>query len=455
MRPVIVMLSLAACGRIGFDPGSEATPDAPQGPSVFGQFAGTGAGRSVTTIGANDDLIVTGWSEAGVDLGGGALPNAGNADVFVARYTVDGVHLWSKSFGSTNSDVPLMVATDAAENLYISGLFGGAIDFGTETMMPSGDTDSYLVSFTGAGDYRWSQRMGTATVGVIDSAHDVAVSPAGDLYTVGLTVGTSEAGGMPFTCGASDQAMFIAAFTTEGTHRWSRCYGIGAWNSARGVAADTAGNLTITGYYTDALDLGGGPLPFGNALDVFVASYDRDGNHRWSHGFGGSADDWGNKVAVDADDNVFATGFFRNTMNPNGNAGIASNGMSDGYVVKYDANGVFQWVRTFGGTDCEDTRRLAVDDSGAVYATGMFVGTVDFGAGNVTSTGTSDGFITAFAADGTPQPTRIVGGAMDDEAQSVTVTSSGIVVTGEADLVGSPCPNTSSSASGSIFLRRI
>ena len=46
-----------------------------------------------------------------------------------------------------------------------------------------------------------------------------------------------------------------------------------------------------------------------------------------------------------------------------------------------------------GGTDIDFSDRVAVDSSGNVYTTGYFQGTVDFGAGNVTSAGSYDVFV--------------------------------------------------------------
>jgi hypothetical protein len=132
-----------------------------------------------------------------------------------------------------------------------------------------------------------------------------------------------------------------------------------------------------------------------------------------------------------------------------------TNGKSDGYLVKFDSTGAFQWVRTFGGTECDLTRRVSIDDSGDAYVTGVFVGTVDFGSGPVTAAGVGDGYIARFASDGTPKPTLTLGGPLVDETHDVVITSAGLIVTGEADFVSSTCPNTSATQEGSIFLRRL
>ena len=55
---------------------------------------------------------------------------------------------------------------------------------------------------------------------------------------------------------------------------------------------------------------------------------------------------------------------------------------------------------TFGGTSTDYGQGVAVDGSGNVYTTGVFQGTVDFGAGNVTSNGSYDVFVTKRNAAG-------------------------------------------------------
>ena len=82
---------------------------------------------------------------------------------------------------------------------------------------------------------------------------------------------------------------------------------------------------------------------------------------------------------------------------------------------------------TFGGTDTDYGHGVAVDGSGNVYTTGVFVGTVDFGAGNVTSAGGYDVFVTKRNAAGAHQWTTTFGGTGQDYAREVAVDGSGNV----------------------------
>ncbi|MAW70175.1 MAG: hypothetical protein CL422_00055, partial [Acidimicrobiaceae bacterium] len=65
---------------------------------------------------------------------------------------------------------------------------------------------------------------------------------------------------------------------------------------------------------------------------------------------------------------------------------------------------------TFGGTSSDVGYSVAVDGSGNVYTTGEFIATVDFGAGDVTSAGGSDVFVTKLNSSGAHQWTTTFGG---------------------------------------------
>ncbi len=97
--------------------------------------------------------------------------------------------------------------------------------------------------------------------------------------------------------------------------------------------------------------------------------------------------------------------------------------------------GTYGWTRTFGGADSDIGTSISVDNTGNVYATGSFNGTVNFdntgGTDNKTSNGDTDIFITKYNNDGSYGWTRTFGGTGYDSGNSISVDSAGnVYVTG-------------------------
>ena len=124
------------------------------------------------------------------------------------------------------------------------------------------------------------------------------------------------------------------------------------------------------------------------------------GDPNWgSTTFGGTGSDWAIGVAVDGSGNVYTTGYFTGTVDF-GAGDVTSAGSLDVFVTKLNSSGVHQWTTTLGGTGGDAGWGVAVDASGNVYTTGYFTGTVNFGAGNVTAGGATDGFVTKLNSSG-------------------------------------------------------
>jgi hypothetical protein len=141
------------------------------------------------------------------------------------------------------------------------------------------------------------------------------------------------------------------------------------------------------------VNFGAGNVTSAGGEDVFVTKLNSSGAHQWTTTLGGTSLDWGRGVAVDGSGNVYTTGQFAETVNF-GAGNVTSAGNYDVFVTKLNSSGAHQWTTTLGGTGSDNGYGVAVDSSGNVYTTGNFQGTVNFGAGNVTSAGSEDVFVT-------------------------------------------------------------
>ncbi len=103
----------------------------------------------------------------------------------------------------------------------------------------------------------------------------------------------------------------------------------------------------------------------------------------WARTWGESGNDRGRGVATDDSGNVYVTGYFEGTVDfdPEGGDPHISNGGFDAFLSKFDSSGNFEWARTWGGSEREIGRGVAADGSGSVYVTGYFYYTADFDPG--------------------------------------------------------------------------
>ena len=155
--------------------------------------------------------------------------------------------------------------------------------------------------------------------------------------------------------------------------------------TATAVAVDASGNVVVAGAFAGTVDLGGGPLTAqGAAANVFVASFDCGGALRWSKAFGvpTQANDAVAAVAVDAAGNILVAGQFEGTIDFG--AGPLTSLKTDGFVAKLSPAGDGLWSKRYGDVKSQDLASgIAADAAGNVIVTGIFEGTVDFGGGAI------------------------------------------------------------------------
>lgn len=155
---------------------------------------------------------------------------------------------------------------------------------------------------------------------------------------------------------------------------WAKGIGGTGIDWGRAVAADANGNVYITGEFSAVVDFdpGSGIDTFRSAggRDVFLVKYDADGNYLWVKVIGGIAAEQAGSVATDANGNVYMTGRFNDTIDFGGNSKLGSLGSTDAYIAKYDSAGNYLWAISYGTIQDDYGSDLAIDNQGNIYVTG-------------------------------------------------------------------------------------
>ncbi|MDH4038706.1 MAG: SBBP repeat-containing protein [Candidatus Krumholzibacteria bacterium] len=262
-----------------------------------------------------------------------------------------------------------------------------------------------------------------------DFGHSVAMDASGNVILAGQFTGTVNFGGSNLvSAGARD--IFLAKFDASGTHLWSQRLGGTQDDYGLGVCVDATGYVCLTGYFHGTASLGGSNLVSAGSADIFVARYSPSGAHAWSRRFGSTGSDFGHAIDTDSFGNMIMTGNFSGSVDF-GSAILASAGGTDMVCLALTAGGGNLWSRRGGGTGTDYANRIAVDGSGNAYVTGYFSGTAEFGGSYLTSAGFDDAYLVKYNASGTHQWSLRFGGPSYDYGQGIAVDAAGnAVVTG-------------------------
>ncbi len=251
------------------------------------------------------ELLVAGQFAASIDLGGGVITSHGAADLFVLKLSAGGAHQLSAGFGGTGLDTAEAIAVDAAGNLFVTGSFSATVDLGGGLSAVSrGGTDAFLLALDNQAKPRWVMAAGSPLDDTGSrlalSGQDVCV--AGGFYDT-LTFADASA----LVSGGDCDVFLTCLAASDGARRWARAFGGAQCDSAGGLARHPGGLLYLAGSIGAPATLGGPPL-VPSARDLFVAAYASDGSHRYSGAFGGAGDDVAEGLLITAQGALVVSG---------------------------------------------------------------------------------------------------------------------------------------------------
>ncbi len=358
----------------------------------------TSEGGYKVAVDGNGGVYVTGHFTGLVDFDPGTSIDTfraiGSTDVFLVKFDTAGNYEWGKAWGNNGSDYGHGVAADEAGNVYVTGYFYNTVHFGpgTTTLTAVNGPDIFLAKFNPDGKWIWAHSMGAADY---DYGYGVALDGNGHVYMTGLfsmTVDFNPVGsGADTIASAGTYDIFIAKYDTAGNYIWAKGIGGTGTDFGRDIAVDSAGNAYITGYFAGTADFDPGAgmdtITATGIYDVFIAKYDKDGNHVWANKIDGSATDFGYAIALRGAASVYVTGGFSGTadFDPGPDTAAFTAAGTDIFVAKYDSSGTYVWAKQMGGSGTDIGYGLVINEYGNAYITGSFQTLADFNPGSGTN----------------------------------------------------------------------
>lgn len=351
---------------------------------------------------------------------------------------------WAKRVASTvnpDDEFSIGMALDNQGNVYVTGWFDGANDFGgtTLTNRGAGGQDIFVAKFSSNGTNLWSRRAGSVTPDW-NQGRGIGVDPDGNVYVAGGFGGVADFD-TNIVNAAGDLEFFLAKYNSAGVVQWVRqSIGEAFFNVyGTGLAVDSAGNSYAVGYADNGASIKFGTNNMSSAnfsgYSTFLVKYDSTGAVKWARLMDSSSRAYATKVATDNAGNIYVRGMFRDDLTI-GNTNLTAVGSRKNmFIAKFNFAGDLTWVRQAEGGNV-DEGGVGVDQAGNIYVTGWFDSTIDFGGISLTNLSSFDAFVAKYNSSGAIQWARSAAGTSLDFYSDVALDGQGNVYS--AGVLNSP-----------------
>ncbi|MBO9201622.1 MULTISPECIES: SBBP repeat-containing protein [Niastella] len=300
------------------------------------RFNGPGNGADIATAIAVD-------KDGNVYVTGHSTGKGTGFDITTIKYDNNGNAKWVKRYNGPGNgdDEATAIAIDNNGNVYVTGWSTGNGTGGDYT----------TIKYDNNGSQQWVNRY-NGPINDFDIANALAVDGAGNVYVTGYITRIENQG----EGSATDIATI--KYNASGIQQWAIIYNKQSRDEAYALKIDQAGNVYITGM--------SGPTVEDPENDYVTIKYNTNGIQQWAaifsgagYGFFGS-DAFATNLELDAAGNVYVTG------------GSSIRAELDYVTIKYNANGVQQWLASYDGpgNDIDRASAIGLDKNGNVYITG-------------------------------------------------------------------------------------
>lgn len=341
----------------------------------------------------------------------------GNNEVYLSKHDKYGNFQWLKTFNASLNSGGFSVETDQLGNIYFSVTFGGSMIVEDTTMF-----DAFVAKLNPNGEKQWIQHIpatGWKT--------DLDIDNNNNVYSTFTSNSSGYFGSIYLNNSNPGNDIGVGKFDSDGNALWVKLFnGSGGGRHSFGVSINNLGDLSMAGLfastsYAAIIDtsngntiieisplsgtaqaksiltddygnyvVGGifqGTVNFGSTIlnsngnnDIFIASYDINGNENWVRRIYGSGGNTTNylltHMATDQDGNYFVSGSFADIGIFENDTITANGSTSAGFLSKYDFNGNYYWTKKIDpNSGTEIINAIDVTPNGIIAITGNYENT--------------------------------------------------------------------------------
>ena len=305
-------------------------------------------------IDLSGDLFITGEFRGSVDFNPAQSSDTLSTSfihTFVLKLNSNGIYIWAlQTQNYTNRGYA--IACDGLGNIYVGGSCGNyPVDFdpGPGTYNIYG-ADSYILKLTGAGLFVWVRKYSINSEYGFMYLNSVCVDSEGSVYVSGgfedfnldfdPGSGVSYLSSKTVSYSYDHMDFFLTKLDENGDFLWVRSIGGQYVDLNTDMVLDHNDNIISTGTHFLSVDLNtSNSTQYSGWLgwtDMFVVKHSSSGTFKWGFSLGGLYRDKSNGVAVDNENSVYLSGWFKNIVDfdPGGGVYNLTADAADAFTMK-------------------------------------------------------------------------------------------------------------------------
>ena len=413
---------LPACGGGG---GAAGEPVAEAAAFLFAARGPADDVISSIDVDAKGRVYLTGFINDGVEFGESTTLGAENGLLFAASLDSDGALLWVRTDGESGGVQGVKIGSFPDGSCLVAGEFRTVVTFdrggaNQASFTPAGGRDICLLRLAADGELIWARRVSATGLvdrvppyDVDDRVNDLLVFEDGSFLLAASYTTNSIPGLQTRLVGPGWMGTYVAGYASDGTLQWLHTYDSPSPNHAI-FAPRPDGSILFAANIFESESFGGTTLTRAADGTCFIAAFERDGTPLWIRGDGGSEIN-PLDLEVSADGSFTLVGeMFGDPVDVAGPSVVRSNRVEGRHscIVRFDADGVPQWVRKDGGTIVQSSLHLfaAGEPDGTLTVLGSFEGATSLGDIKLGRDGPRGYYLTRIAPNGEIRWARLEGG---------------------------------------------
>ena len=322
-----------------------------------------------------------------------------HGDLFVTKINSNGNIEWLKQIYCFNPDTTCLsyignnlIIDETNQVFYINGVFCDHILVDSIVVYSSGDYDIFLAKFDFNGNCIWAKSAGGVDR---DTPVGFAINDDHELYLSGYSSSP-----ISFDTIQSQRGTFIAKYNADGYCIWAKNISPN-FTFVGGLMKCFNSKILICGSGgRDSISIDTIKTSHQGYRSVVLACFDLNGNIEWVKEGTFFIESLINSISVDGNGNIYNVGYFKDTLNFDGQMLITYPGQTDMFLIKHDSLGNFIWKKQFLSNDYSLPGDISVNTDGNIYITGILRDTATFGSNIVIPNNIQDMFLAHFDSSG-------------------------------------------------------